>query len=290
VLRLVFSFTRHLNERPVAMITFSELLLAPLPNLAGRRRALLRLLMLPNLALTEVAGRERLRGDAALAKRPVLIALNHNNAFETLFVPVLIMFLLGGRPVSFIIDWMFGHLPIVGRLMKLTDPVYAFHKPSRISFLERRRPARRYGVVETALLRLEEGGAIGIFPEGTRNRDLYELKRPKPGIGHLALASGAPVIPVGIRFTASARLGRMPLAGKMSVSIGEPMRFDSLVESYRACVGTGDMRGANILAGRVAAQVMRSISLLCGKRECREAQGVEMAANNRQTSEEPCPA
>lgn len=44
---------------------------------------------------------------------------------------------------------------------------------------------------------LEEGGALGIFPEGTRslNGDLQELKL---GVVKIAMKAGVPIVPVGI--------------------------------------------------------------------------------------------
>ncbi len=45
---------------------------------------------------------------------------------------------------------------------------------------------------------LEQGGLFGIFPEGTRTRDGF-LHRGKTGVARLAMRTGAPVIPVGLR-------------------------------------------------------------------------------------------
>src|SRR5687768_9492649 len=59
-------------------------------------------------------------------------------------------------------------------------------------------PVRR-GEADRAAVRrgmsiLEAGGAIGIFPEGTRSRST-QLGRPHPGASLLALKSGAPILP-----------------------------------------------------------------------------------------------
>jgi len=60
--------------------------------------------------------------------------------------------------------------------------------------------------METARLILERGGAVGIFPEGTRVRP-GPLGEPKRGVGRLALETGAPVVPVAILGTADIRRG-----------------------------------------------------------------------------------
>lgn len=45
---------------------------------------------------------------------------------------------------------------------------------------------------------LEHGGLFGIFPEGTRTRDGF-LHRGKTGVARLAMRTGAPVVPIGLR-------------------------------------------------------------------------------------------
>ena len=45
---------------------------------------------------------------------------------------------------------------------------------------------------------LDAGGLFGIFPEGTRSRDGF-LHRGKTGVARLALRTGAPVVPMGLR-------------------------------------------------------------------------------------------
>ncbi|MFL5841754.1 MAG: lysophospholipid acyltransferase family protein, partial [Thermoleophilaceae bacterium] len=44
---------------------------------------------------------------------------------------------------------------------------------------------------------LERGGALVIFPEGTRHPK-GPLGRPKRGVGRLALETGAPVVPIAV--------------------------------------------------------------------------------------------
>jgi 1-acyl-sn-glycerol-3-phosphate acyltransferase len=49
---------------------------------------------------------------------------------------------------------------------------------------------------------LEEGNAVAVFPEGTRSIDGRMLS-PKPGLGYLAVATGAGILPVHISGTNS---------------------------------------------------------------------------------------
>ena len=53
---------------------------------------------------------------------------------------------------------------------------------------------------DDAIQILKDGGAIGIFPEGTRSRD-GNMGPGKTGVARLAAATGAAVVPVAIRQT-----------------------------------------------------------------------------------------
>jgi 1-acyl-sn-glycerol-3-phosphate acyltransferase len=80
--------------------------------------------------------------------------------------------------------------------------------------------------LEAALRVLEAGGAFGIHPEGSRSRD-GRLYRGRTGVAWLAIASGAPVVPVALRGTERIQPvgARAPRPGKVVVRFGEPMRF-----------------------------------------------------------------
>lgn len=77
--------------------------------------------------------------------------------------------------------------------------------------------------LEPVLQALREGHVVGIFPEGTRSPD-GRLYKGKTGVARIALASGAPVVPVGLVDTALRRgpLGVRYMRGARIV-IGEPM-------------------------------------------------------------------
>jgi len=243
-----------------------QTLFRPLPYLSFRKALLLRLLMVPNLFLNRATGLENLPQSGS-----AIYVFNHNNALESLLVPVFLMFHLGGRTVSFVIDWMYGKIPVLGWLMRLTDPLYVYHKRSTIPLIERRRPALPSpGVVERCCRRLEEGGSIGIFPEGKRNPHPERLARAKPGIGHIVLQSGKPVIPVGIDFPVRRQKGRIPVFGRMVLTVGTPLSFSEWSERYTACNARNGSYGESRrqqhdLADATTRTLMRKLSELCGK-------------------------
>jgi glycerol-3-phosphate dehydrogenase (NAD(P)+) len=78
--------------------------------------------------------------------------------------------------------------------------------------------------LETARAILERGGAVGIFPEGTRVRP-GPLAEPKRGIGRLALETGAPVVPVAIRGTEDIRARWRIRPRRVTVRCGRALTF-----------------------------------------------------------------
>lgn len=72
------------------------------------------------------------------------------------------------------------------------------------------------------------GGAVfGIYPEGTRSMD-GRLYRGKAGVGWVVLATGAPVLPVGLIGTQDLQPygSRFPKIGRrVTVRIGQPLEF-----------------------------------------------------------------
>jgi glycerol-3-phosphate dehydrogenase (NAD(P)+) len=71
---------------------------------------------------------------------------------------------------------------------------------------------------------LQRGGAICIFPEGTRIRT-GSLGRPKRGFGRLALETGAAVLPVAVQGTDAVRRGWRFRPRKVKVRAGRALTF-----------------------------------------------------------------
>lgn len=92
-------------------------------------------------------------------------------------------------------------------------------------------PANRALSLQPASERLAEGKVIGIFPEGTRNRQAHGLLPGKTGVARLAHISGVPVVPVGLtvpKGLSSATAIKLALFGgaELRISIGQPLVFD----------------------------------------------------------------
>ena len=73
---------------------------------------------------------------------------------------------------------------------------------------------------------LRRGGAIGMYCEGGRSRNGQLAAEARPGIGRLALESGAAVVPVGILGSYQVRNWKRLRFPRVTVSYGEPLRFE----------------------------------------------------------------
>ena len=71
---------------------------------------------------------------------------------------------------------------------------------------------------------VRHGGAVLIFPEGTRSAD-GALQAARPGLGMIAAKTGAPVVPVHVSgtYTAFPRGARFPKLTPVVVRIGRPI-------------------------------------------------------------------
>jgi 1-acyl-sn-glycerol-3-phosphate acyltransferase len=84
--------------------------------------------------------------------------------------------------------------------------------------------------------RLLNGGAIILFPEGTRSRN-GKLQPARSGIGLTVIKSTAPVVPVRVfgTFDAFGRHMGFPKPTRVAVKYGKPMMFSELRRQARTC-------------------------------------------------------
>ena len=85
----------------------------------------------------------------------------------------------------------------------------------------------------TAFRILDRGGAMVMYCEGTRSRTGKLAASAKPGVGRLALESGAPVVPVAILGSHKVRNWKRMQFPKVTVQYGAPFKFDVVSETTR---------------------------------------------------------
>ncbi len=96
-----------------------------------------------------------------------------------------------------------------------------------------RRGVRDEEVFITANTILDHGGMICMYCEGGRSRDGKLAESAKPGIGRLALQSGATVVPVAIHGSSKVRNWKRLQFPKVLVQYGEPLRFEQVADPDR---------------------------------------------------------
>ncbi|HEX4437812.1 MAG TPA: lysophospholipid acyltransferase family protein [Solirubrobacteraceae bacterium] len=96
-----------------------------------------------------------------------------------------------------------------------------------------RRGARDQETFITARSIMDRQGAIAMYCEGGRSRTGKLAESAKPGIGRLALETGAPVVPIAIHGSSKVRNWKRLQFPKITVHYGEPMRWEPIAEPTR---------------------------------------------------------
>lgn len=141
----------------------------------------------------------------------VIIAGNHVSNWDPIMVAMAI-----NRPVHFMGKAELFNHKILGKLLTALN-----------AFQVKRGSADRQAI-RHALKVLEEGKALGIFPEGTRNNTGHEIKT-QSGMAFLALRSGATIVPVACIGTNT----KFPLGwfSPLLVRIGDPILINNYNDS-----------------------------------------------------------
>ena len=140
-------------------------------------------------------------------KGPVILAANHRSFLDPFVIGCCIR-----RPVYFVAKKELFERRWQGWIL------------NRLGAFPVRRGAADEDAMATARRVLERGGALVIFPEGTRIRT-PGLGRPKRGVGRLALETGAPVVPIAILGSDRARRGFKIRPVWVRVRCGRPLTF-----------------------------------------------------------------
>jgi 1-acyl-sn-glycerol-3-phosphate acyltransferase len=93
-----------------------------------------------------------------------------------------------------------------------------------------RRGHRDAEALLTARTILANGGAITMYPEGGRSRTGELAPHARPGVGRLALESGATVVPTAIHGSARVRNWKRGDFPAVTVRYGRPMRWEVVEE------------------------------------------------------------
>lgn len=205
-------------------LTMRDMLGAPMPHKAGRplARGVIRGLLLAfGGCIVRVRGLERI----APEHDPFILALNHSTKLEALFLPAFLLHARAGKPLHFIADWNLKLVPGIACIYRAGDVITLDRKPARPRFLNVLRPllTDRVPAFTRAAERVAAGASVGIFPEGTTNRDPHRLLRGFHGAAKLSLQTGVPVIPAGVRFPLHQTAPHIPELAPMEIEFGPPL-------------------------------------------------------------------
>src|SRR4051794_21763165 len=85
----------------------------------------------------------------------------------------------------------------------------------------------------TARMILERGDCLAMYCEGGRSRDGKLAAEAKPGIGRLALETGATVVPVAIHGSSKVRNWKKLEFPKVTIQYGDPFRYETIEDPTR---------------------------------------------------------
>ncbi len=142
------------------------------------------------------------------AGAPTILAPTHFSAMDHWFVGLLLP-----RRVRFMAKSQLFRGPVLDFIL------------SHAGAFPVRRGQRDEEAIVTALAILRHGGLLVIYPEGGRSRSGEIGETARPGIGRLALESGALVVPVAIHGSERARNWLRLRFPAVTVRYGRPMRF-----------------------------------------------------------------
>ena len=171
-----------------------------------------------------------------------IIAPNHPSTTDPFFVAAML-----GHQSFIMINNVLFQVPVLGEYLRCSGHIPVIKGQGQAA-------------IDAALEHLQAGHTIMIFPEGLISPLSGGYHKARTGVARLALASGAPVFPVGIhlrkdrilskksRVDGKDEMGYWYIRGPYNVTVGKPLRFSGDVE---------DREHVNEVARQVMLKIMR---------------------------------
>jgi 1-acyl-sn-glycerol-3-phosphate acyltransferase len=168
--------------------------------------------------------------DKVPVEGPVIIAPNHFSFVDHFFIAVYLR-----RKVQFMAKSQLFKRPLQ----------FIFSHGGVFPVLRGRRDEEAFITAHSVL---DRGGIVVMYAEGGRSRS-GDLGEPKPGIGRLALESGATVVPTAIAGSAKVRNWKRLQFPKVTVQYGDPLQFEHTESPTRE----QSQAAAEVIFDRIAA-------------------------------------
>jgi 1-acyl-sn-glycerol-3-phosphate acyltransferase len=210
------------------------------------------------VGLMKILFRFSVENSAAVPRQgPVILASNHLSFLDS---PLLLV--ATKRTINFIgKDTYFRTDTFKHRLQNW------FFRKMRVFPVNRSGGLAAQQSIQTAIQVLQRGEVFGIYPEGTRSVD-GKLYRGHTGVARIALATGAPIIPVAMIGSNQA----MPLGGglhfvKLRVRYGDLIDTQPYVDRLRAgaAASSADNPLEREIARELTDRVMEQLAVLGGQ-------------------------
>ncbi|MBU2236066.1 1-acyl-sn-glycerol-3-phosphate acyltransferase [Patescibacteria group bacterium] len=152
-------------------------------------------------------------------KGPYIVVANHRSAFDPYFMSTLIIPRIKRKVNFFSVKVKYLSFPGNWLARQWAGCIIVD-------------PKNKGESVKQAIRFLKRKKVVGIFPEGRSHKEKTLLKS-KTGLARILIEENVPVIPVGINNTISTSFEKAFFqtfflrSGRVSISIGEPIRFDS---------------------------------------------------------------
>ncbi len=155
-----------------------------------------------------------------------IIAPNHPSTGDPFFIASMI-----GHQTFIMINDVLFHVPILGEYLRRSGHISV-------------KPGHGQEAIDEALDHLKAGHTVVIFPEGLISPLTGGFHKARTGVARLALASGAPVLPVGIHLiknklhtlksvvSGKEETSYWYLRGPYGITVGNPIRFHGDVEDH----------------------------------------------------------
>lgn len=161
--------------------------------------------------ICRIVWRLEIEAEEGFPKPPFVVAANHHSFLDAILIGAAF-----GTKIRFLaLQGLFGHYRWVDLALRAFDVI----------------PLRRgvvpLGPVREALNHVHEGGAVGLFPEGTRHWD-FDPRRAKHGAAWLATRAKVPLIPVALQGTQQVLgVDNRLRSGRVKITVGSPLRGDA---------------------------------------------------------------
>ena len=194
-------------------------------------RFLVRVFFYPYFRLN-VIGREHIPRHGSC-----LVVGNHASFLDPMLICIIFT-----RPIHYITYAFFYFHPLMHWFCK------------RVYCIPVKKEGNDISALKKSLRLLKQGECVGIFPEGVRS-DTGEIGPGQAGGALIALKSGAPILPIGIRgaYEAFPKGSRFPKPRRITVTIGEPFSLEPYLPPDKKA---GELQevATDVIMGKIAEQ------------------------------------